>query len=73
MDKLPEKQPTIFILLWRHFAFFLLIVMQTSMIYFFWLAYGNVATVLCPLRTWSFVMALILWYQANRLENNHLR
>ncbi|XP_043665127.1 transmembrane protein 62-like isoform X1 [Vespula pensylvanica] len=54
-------------LLWQHLPIILLIIMQINMAYFFWLAYGTLATILCPLRTWSVFLALILWYQVNAM------
>ena len=34
------------------------------MAYLFWLAYGTLAFILGPLRTWSLVLAAVLWYNA---------
>ena len=60
-------------LLWHHLPIMTLVVMQTCMAYFFWLAYGTLATVLCPLRTWSIFLALLLWYQVNTMPQSCLR
>ncbi|XP_043278139.1 transmembrane protein 62-like isoform X2 [Venturia canescens] len=73
IEKPLGKPPTIFRLLWRHFPIVLLITMQSSMVYFFWLAYGTLAVVLCPLRTWSIILAICLWYQANKMPQRCLR
>lgn len=43
------------------------------MIYFFWLAYGTMAIVIGPMRTWSVILAIVLWYQANRMPQACLR
>ena len=47
--------------------------MQTCMAYFFWLAYGTLATILCPLRTWSIFLAVVLWYQVDTMPYSCLR
>lgn len=41
--------------------------------FFFWLAYGTMALFLGPLRTWSAVLGLILWYQAATIHKDLLR
>ncbi|RZC39664.1 transmembrane protein 62 [Asbolus verrucosus] len=35
-----------------------------QMAYLFWMAYGTLAFILGPLRTWSVILAAILWYNA---------
>ncbi|MPC58595.1 Transmembrane protein 62 [Portunus trituberculatus] len=40
--------------------------------FFFWLAYGTMALFLGPLRTWSAVLGLILWYQAATVHKDVL-
>lgn len=73
IEKPVRKSPSLLLLFWRHLPFLLLIAMQMSMTYFFWLAYGTLATVLCPLRTWSIILAIVLWYQANFMPQECLR
>ncbi|XP_048505686.1 transmembrane protein 62-like isoform X2 [Athalia rosae] len=73
MEKPSRKPPTVLALLGRHTLFTALIIMQTSMVYFFWLAYGTLAMILGPMRTWSIVLAIVLWYQANRMPESCLR
>ncbi|CAK9804583.1 Transmembrane protein 62 [Anthophora plagiata] len=51
----------------------LLIMMQTCMAYFFWLAYGTLATIICPLRTWSIFLAIMLWHQVDTMPLSCLR
>ncbi|XP_076646835.1 transmembrane protein 62 [Halictus rubicundus] len=58
---------------WQHLPITLLVLMQASMAYFFWLAYGTLATMLCPLRTWSIFLAIMLWYQVNTMPQSCLR
>ncbi|XP_076619314.1 transmembrane protein 62 isoform X2 [Colletes latitarsis] len=60
-------------LLWQHTPIILLTLMQANMAYFFWLAYGTLATVLCPLRTWSIFLAMMLWHQINAMPESCLR
>ncbi|XP_015436785.1 PREDICTED: transmembrane protein 62-like [Dufourea novaeangliae] len=60
-------------ILWQHLPITLLVIMQVSMAYFFWLAYGTLATVLCPLRTWSILLAIMLWHQVNTMPQSCLR
>ncbi|XP_017875580.1 transmembrane protein 62-like [Ceratina calcarata] len=50
----------------------LLVAMQTCMAYFFWLAYGTLAFILCPLRTWSIFLALMLWHQVDTMPHSCL-
>ncbi|CAG5100431.1 Similar to TMEM62: Transmembrane protein 62 (Homo sapiens) [Cotesia congregata] len=72
-DRPSRKSSSIFNIFWANLPFLLLIIMQTSMTYFFWLAYGTLATILCPLRTWSIILALVLWYQVYTLPNHCLK
>ncbi|XP_043478345.1 transmembrane protein 62-like [Leptopilina heterotoma] len=57
----------------QHLFFVMLILMQAGMAYFFWLAYGTLATILCPLRTWSLIFACILWHQVHRMPKRCMR
>lgn len=54
-------------------AFAALITLQAAFAYFFWLAYGTMAFLLGPLRTWSTVLSAFLWYQAVTLPDHCLR
>lgn len=56
-----------------HLPFFILFTMQVFMAYFFWLAYGTLAFILGPLRTWSLVLAAVLYYQALHLNEKNIR
>ncbi|XP_031785546.1 transmembrane protein 62 isoform X1 [Nasonia vitripennis] len=73
IEKPPRKFRNVLSKVWEHVPFILLVSMQISMIYFFWLAYGTVATVLCPLRTWSLLLAITLWYQVYKMPTECLR
>ncbi|XP_071537020.1 transmembrane protein 62-like [Panulirus ornatus] len=57
----------------RHVCMLLLITVQMITAYFFWLAYGTMALFLGPLRTWSAILGMILWYQASTMHRNMLR
>ncbi|XP_014219134.1 transmembrane protein 62 [Copidosoma floridanum] len=63
LEKPCRKSTSILRKLWEHLPFALLVTLQLIMIFFFWLAYGTFATILCPLRTWSLILALTLQYQ----------
>ncbi|XP_067009565.1 transmembrane protein 62 isoform X2 [Anabrus simplex] len=56
-----------------HLPFLAVVVLQMMFAYSFWLAYGTMAFILGPLRTWSVVLAIILWYQACTLPDKCLR
>ncbi|XP_023287605.1 transmembrane protein 62 isoform X2 [Orussus abietinus] len=72
IEKPPKKSPTFLQRLWSHVPFFALVALQISMVYFFWLAYGTIATVLCPLRTWSIFLAAWLWHQTHAMPQSCL-
>ena len=54
-------------------AFAVLVTLQTVFAYFFWLAYGTMAFIIGPLRTWSTILSILLWYQAAYLPDHCLR
>ncbi|KAJ8952061.1 hypothetical protein NQ318_010971 [Aromia moschata] len=56
-----------------HLPFLIVFCMQISMAYLFWLAYGTLAFLLGPLRTWSLILAAILYYQALNLSGKGTR
>ncbi|RXG70487.1 hypothetical protein Avbf_02112 [Armadillidium vulgare] len=47
--------------------------MQAMNAYFFWLAYGTMALILGPLRTWAVFLGLLMWCHASRLKEEDLR
>ncbi|KAF7266802.1 hypothetical protein GWI33_019908 [Rhynchophorus ferrugineus] len=53
--------------LFLHLPFCLVFTIQVIMAYLFWLAYGTLAFILGPLRTWSLVLAAVLYYMALNL------
>ncbi|KAK3863323.1 hypothetical protein Pcinc_030893 [Petrolisthes cinctipes] len=57
----------------RHLCPLILVTVQMITAYFFWLAYGTMALVLGPLRTWSAFLGLFLWYQATTLPRSAFR
>lgn len=59
-----EKPKTICGQIGLHLPFFTVLILQIEMAYLFWLAYGTLAFFLGPLRTWSLVLAGILWFNA---------
>ncbi|CAG9858616.1 unnamed protein product [Phyllotreta striolata] len=56
-----------------HFPFSVVFVMQVIMAYLFWLAYGTTAFLLGPLRTWSLILAAVLYWQALNLPEKCTR
>ena len=57
----------------RHLPFAIVVSIQVICAYFFLLAYGTLAFFLGPLRTWSIILALILWRSCNNLKENSFR
>ncbi|KAG0724229.1 Transmembrane protein 62 [Chionoecetes opilio] len=51
----------------------LIVSFQMITAYFFWIAYGTMALFLGPLRTWSAILGVILWYQATTVHKDILR
>ncbi|KAE8751912.1 hypothetical protein FOCC_FOCC001389 [Frankliniella occidentalis] len=54
-------------------VFAALLTFQTMLAYMFWLAYGTMAFILGPLRTWSTIMSVFLWYQVVTLPDHCLK
>jgi len=48
----------------QHVPFVVVLTVQLDFAYFFWLAYGTMAFLLGPLRTWSVLLGVVLWHQA---------
>ncbi|XP_050511047.1 transmembrane protein 62-like [Diabrotica virgifera virgifera] len=57
----------------RHLPFTVIFVIQVITAYLFWLAYGTLAFLLGPLRTWSLILAGVLYYHAMRLPEKCTR
>ncbi|XP_064082624.1 transmembrane protein 62-like isoform X1 [Macrobrachium nipponense] len=57
----------------RHVCLLILITIQLIAAYFFYLAYGTMAMLLGPLRTWSAILGLVLWHQATTMHRDLLR
>lgn len=53
--------------------FSLIIAIQLLMAYFFWLAYGVLAFLLGFLRTWSIILAVVLWHYTLHLPEKCVR
>ncbi|XP_023936290.1 transmembrane protein 62 [Bicyclus anynana] len=47
----------------KSLPFILLLSIQILLAYFFWLEYGTVAFLFGPLRTWSVLLSMLLWYK----------
>ncbi|KAK6636235.1 hypothetical protein RUM43_009893 [Polyplax serrata] len=57
----------------HHIPFGVVVCIQIICAYFFWLAYGTIAFFLGPLRTWSIILALVLWWICNNLNECSFR
>ncbi|KAG5862870.1 hypothetical protein JTB14_023940 [Gonioctena quinquepunctata] len=69
----PQKRPSLKNRICFHLPFLIIFSMQVIMAYMFWLAYGTMAFFLGPLRTWSLVLAVVLYYQSLHLSEKCLR
>lgn len=69
----PKKKKSKLAAMTLHTPFVLLILFQLEMAYLFWLAYGTLAFILGPLRTWSVFLAIALWYQSLTYPSNCTR
>lgn len=69
----PDRKKSICTRIGLHLPFFLVFCIQVVMAYLFWLAYGTLAFILGPLRTWSLILAAILWYNAIYLPEKCIR
>ncbi|MCL4116406.1 UNVERIFIED_CONTAM: hypothetical protein GTU68_024497, partial [Idotea baltica] len=67
-----NQNESFFQLVWRHVSYFSLIVMQAMNAYFFWLAYGTMALVLGPLRTWAAFLGVWMWYSTIYLGHDDM-
>ncbi|KAH1022094.1 transmembrane protein 62 isoform X2 [Dendroctonus ponderosae] len=56
-----------------HLPFCIVFIIQVIMAYMFWLAYGTLAFILGPLRTWSLVLAAGVYYTALHLPDKCFR
>ncbi|CAG9823206.1 unnamed protein product [Phaedon cochleariae] len=68
-----ERKETLTRKICRHMPFTVIFSIQVIMAYLFWLAYGTMAFFLGPLRTWSLLLAAILYYQALHLPEKCIR
>lgn len=57
----------------RHAPFVMIIGIEVLLAVFFWYAYGTLAFLLGPFRTWSLVMNIWLWYMAKTLPDKCFR
>lgn len=69
----PEKPFNSFIRCVSHFPFVLIIGIEIVLAFFFWQAYGTLAFLLGPFRTWSVIMNLLLWKMARNIPDKCLR
>lgn len=53
--------------------FIFLLSIQLLLAYFFWLEYGTLSFLFGPLRTWSVVLTILLWYRTITLPVDYCR
>ncbi|XP_032515183.2 transmembrane protein 62-like [Danaus plexippus] len=59
--------------LFKNLPFIFLFSIQLLLAYFFWLEYGTISFLFGPLRTWSVVLSLLLWYKTLTLPPEYYR
>ncbi|KAJ8922672.1 hypothetical protein NQ315_007704 [Exocentrus adspersus] len=69
----PAKKMSVKSKLCLHVPFFIVFSLQMTMAYLFWLAYGTLAFLLGPLRTWSLILAGVLYYQLLNLPERCIK
>lgn len=57
----------------KNMPFVLMLSIQMLLAYFFWLEYGTMSFLFGPLRTWSVVLSIILWYKIMTLPPEYCR
>lgn len=70
---IPEKQKSNFSRRMEHAPFIMIIAIEIVLAIFFWNAYGTLAFILGPFRTWSVIMHCVLWYMARNIPNKCLK
>lgn len=68
----PRKQQNRTKWIYKNGPFFIIIGIEIILAVFFWSAYGTLAFLLGPFRTWSVVINLVLWYMAKNIPNHCL-
>lgn len=68
-----EKKLSFLAATWQNLPFLLIMLVELVLALIFWNAYGTLAFIITPLRTWSIVLNLILWYQSKNLPEKCLR
>jgi hypothetical protein len=70
---LTRKSLSVLDRLCQHVPFVVVLTVQLDFAYFFWLAYGTMAFLLGPLRTWSVLLGIVLWHQTTNLSERSLQ
>lgn len=68
-----EKKLNFLASTWQNLPFILIMMVELLLALIFWNAYGTLAFIITPLRTWSIVLNLLLWYQSKNLPEKCLR
>ncbi|GAB0096777.1 Neurotransmitter-gated ion-channel ligand-binding domain [Sergentomyia squamirostris] len=56
----------------QHLPFLIIMIVEFVLLYFHWSSYGFVSMIIAPLRTWSLILNLALWYQAQYIPDKCL-
>ncbi|XP_055642131.1 transmembrane protein 62-like isoform X2 [Toxorhynchites rutilus septentrionalis] len=67
-----EKKLGFLAVTWLNLPFVLIMMAELLLAVFFWNAYGTLAFIITPLRTWSIVLNVVLWYQSKNLPDKAL-
>lgn len=59
--------------LWKNSAFILIMTVEVLLAGIFWNSYGLLAFIITPLRAWSIVLNVVLWYQSRYIPDKCLR
>jgi hypothetical protein len=57
----------------KNMPFFLIMLVEIILAIYYWTAYGTFVFLITPLRTWSVILNITLWYQSKYLPNSSLR
>ncbi|XP_058450180.1 transmembrane protein 62-like [Malaya genurostris] len=68
-----EKKLNFLAASWQNLPFILIMTVELLLALIFWNAYGTLAFMITPLRTWSILLNLLLWYQSKNLPMKCLR
>lgn len=68
-----EKNYGWMVALWRNAPFILIMAVEVLLAGIFWNSYGLLAFIITPLRAWSILLNVVLWYQSRYIPEKCLR